>query len=391
MSSKQTNTETNIDIVAETITDTMVDAANVEKELDGTKVYSSRKCLNCGTELNGLYCHNCGQHITDHAMTVKRFILDYLENAFLWDSRIGSTLKKLITRPGILTKEYLLGKFVSQVQPLKLNMFLLLVFITLFVFFGSDQKMSNSLHNITTDERFHSLLQIQQISRDAAFMERIEASPRDTVTLHAPLHVASEYSSIISSQEVLYDTKGEGIDQWIAIVPRVLVDEKVIIPHAEGYYYFNPEYNILNEGLVMLEAIWVQMSQLAVQYFPMIILLTAPFMALSLRLVQRTKKRPFYDHFIFSMHYIAFIELVIILIYILYLVIGMPIDILNALFAISSVTYLTIAFREVYETVWFRSVTKAILSSLIYYTICFAIFGVLILIAIFMVADRYAN
>ena len=95
--------------------------------LQQEEVDSTKKCLNCGTLLNGEYCHNCGQHVTDHTMNVKRFILNYLDNAFLWDPQHLKTIWRLISRPGVLTKDYLAGKFVSQVQPLKLNMFLLFI------------------------------------------------------------------------------------------------------------------------------------------------------------------------------------------------------------------------------------------------------------------------
>jgi hypothetical protein len=73
-------------------------------ELDPTK-----QCLNCGTQLNGKYCHNCGQHITDHAMTVKQLIFGYLDNTYLWDSQQFKTIWRLISRPGELTRDYVAG------------------------------------------------------------------------------------------------------------------------------------------------------------------------------------------------------------------------------------------------------------------------------------------
>ena len=50
------------------------------------------QCLNCGTKLIGEYCHNCGQHITNHTMTVKRFIMDYIDNTYLWDTQQFKTI-----------------------------------------------------------------------------------------------------------------------------------------------------------------------------------------------------------------------------------------------------------------------------------------------------------
>ena len=104
---------------------------------------SHKNCLNCGTELNGPYCHECGQHIasTNANTTVGGFIIEYINNAYNWDSQFFKTIWKLISKPGHLTSEFLSGKFVSQEHPLKLNMFLLFVMITLFAIFSSTEKM----------------------------------------------------------------------------------------------------------------------------------------------------------------------------------------------------------------------------------------------------------
>ena len=101
-------------------------------DLQNNELYPTNQCLNCGTQLNGEYCHNCGQHVTNHAMTVKQLILGYIDNTYLWDTQQFKTIWKLIRKSGVLTCEYVAGKFVSQVQPLKLNMFLLIVFLPLF-------------------------------------------------------------------------------------------------------------------------------------------------------------------------------------------------------------------------------------------------------------------
>ena len=82
-------------------------------------------CLNCGTELQGMYCHVCGQEAISKTPTVSAFVLEYFNNAFIWDAQFLKTFWTLIRRPGHLTNEYLSGKFISQEHPLKLNMFLL--------------------------------------------------------------------------------------------------------------------------------------------------------------------------------------------------------------------------------------------------------------------------
>ena len=146
-----------------------------------------KHCLNCGSELMGMYCHVCGQQATSKTPTVGEFVGEYLNNAFIWDSQFFKTFWILISRPGRLTKDFLSGKFVSQEHPLKLNMFLLFVFITLFVFFAGAEKMNSSVHNITNDERVRYGVQIDHLMSNPESAEKIKNSPQDTVKLHAPM------------------------------------------------------------------------------------------------------------------------------------------------------------------------------------------------------------
>ena len=142
---------------------------NKQQDKDNNLPY--RYCLNCGTELNGRFCHKCGQQATSKTPTVFGFIIEYINNAFIWDPRFIQTIWTLVRRPGHLTNEYLSGKFVSQEHPLKLNMFLLFVFVTLFLIFSGTDKMNSSVHNLTTDERVFSGIQMELLMDKEEYKE----------------------------------------------------------------------------------------------------------------------------------------------------------------------------------------------------------------------------
>ena len=219
---------------------------SLEEKVQMDDAVSTELCLNCGTKLKGEYCHNCGQHITDHRMTVKRFLLDYLDNAFLWDSQQLKTMWRLISRPGLLTKEYVAGKFASQVQPLKLNMFLLFVFLTLFLFFGSDRRINNSIHDITSSEMVIAGMQVEGLIDNPEYVARMNASSRDTINIAAPLYLAENYPDIFEVHQVTYDSEGETQDRWTAVVPHVIIEDNIIRLGEDGYYrFFNIKVNTL--------------------------------------------------------------------------------------------------------------------------------------------------
>ncbi len=381
------------EVVADEAQENTAEAADAQKEfieaakagfdysIGEDRVCSSEICLNCGTELMGKYCHKCGQHITRDRMTVKGLIMSYLDNAYFWDSHHLKTLWLLISRPGHLTNEYISGKFVSQVHPLKLNMFLLLLFLTLFVFFGSDQRINNRMDEITRSEMMFAALQMDDLSNNETYAEKIKASPRDTVKLLAPLMIAEKYPTVVSAQKVIQDSKGQSVDLFVAEVPRVFIDEGVIKPDDDGFYRFNTEYGYATEELDVFRLVWEQMTTFAQQYFSLIILFTTPILAFSLRAVHRTRKRSYFTHFIFSMHYLAFVGAVINAIYLCYLVLHPSMTLLIMIFTLFSSIYFARAFRAVYQTSWFRSITKACVSSAIYYVICLSIF-MLIFVAV---------
>ena len=346
-----------------------------------------KHCLNCGTELNGMYCHVCGQQATSKTPTVRGFVLEYFNNAFIWDSQFLKTIWDLVSRPGFLTKDYLSGKFISQEHPLKLNMFLLFVIITLLALFAGTEKINDSVQNLTNDERVFPNLQIGLLLQDSEYAKKMNESPRDTIQLYASLLLAKDYPEIISSIEITEDTQGQALDKWTAVLPHVLIEDKIIVPHPDGYYRFNVETEVKSKKLEIVYNVWEKMVDLTNRYFPILVLFTAPLLSFSLRFVQRKNKLPKINHFIFALHYTALLEMLMICIYLLHLIIAPPIWLLEYIMMIGSSAYLTIAFRRVYGSQsWFKAILKALFTNLVYSFICLTIFVVIFLIACFIVA-----
>jgi hypothetical protein len=94
-------------------------------------------CLNCGAEVTGKFCPNCGQenletkenffHLAGH------FIADY----FHYDSKFFRSFIPLFTKPGFLTREYWDGRRVHYIHPLRLFFFITILFIIVTTYFYS--------------------------------------------------------------------------------------------------------------------------------------------------------------------------------------------------------------------------------------------------------------
>ena len=345
-------------------------------------------CLNCGAELQGKYCHVCGQEAISKTPSVGAFLVEYANHAFIWDSNFFKTLWNLISRPGYLTKEFIAGKFASHEHPLKLNMFLLFVLITLFVFFAGTEKMSNSVHNLTHSESVRSGVQFEFLIKNG-YADKMTESPRDTVQLLAPLFLTERYPEILSNIETIEDADGQGLDKWIAVLPHILIEDEVIKQDESGCYRFNEESKAGENELQMVNTVWSEMVNLIARYFPLLVLFTAPFLSFALGIVQRKSRIPRIHHFIFALHYTAFLELLMLCIFLLRLTLSIPLEWLQWVMIIGSCLYLTIAFRNVYGTkTWTNAALKALFTSIVYVLIGLVIFFGIFIVACFVTVNN---
>lgn len=104
-------------------------------------------CKNCGTKLEGMYCHCCGQYALDIYQPLWKYLKQYFENVYQFDSKIWQTLWLMFTRPGFLTNEFNAGKINSYVHPFRLYMCISVIFFTLFFMLASD-KASQALQAV---------------------------------------------------------------------------------------------------------------------------------------------------------------------------------------------------------------------------------------------------
>jgi hypothetical protein len=92
-------------------------------------------CLNCGTELIGPHCHNCGQAGHVHR-TLTAWWHDFAHGVLHLDGKIWRTLPLLAWRPGELTRRYVEGERARFVSPLALFLFSVFLMFAVFNTFG---------------------------------------------------------------------------------------------------------------------------------------------------------------------------------------------------------------------------------------------------------------
>jgi hypothetical protein len=88
-------------------------------------------CLNCDVELQGKYCHACGQKATGADLTLHDFTHEATHEFLHLDGKIWQTVKLLIAKPGELTREFLAGRRARYISPVRVYLTFSILFFTL--------------------------------------------------------------------------------------------------------------------------------------------------------------------------------------------------------------------------------------------------------------------
>jgi hypothetical protein len=115
-----------------------------------TNQQESNQCLNCETILDSghRFCSHCGQERIAANESFGSMFRNFLGDYFTFDSKISGSLKPLLIKPGFLTTEYNIGRRVRYIAPLRLYIFISLIF---FLILSMGQSDGLSVNAQTTD------------------------------------------------------------------------------------------------------------------------------------------------------------------------------------------------------------------------------------------------
>jgi len=112
-----------IQAIGDAITGSVIGRAVEPKAGEGAGGHTGEHhCLNCGAELSGPFCQQCGQHAHVHR-TLGAFFHDFAHGVLHFEGKIWRTLPLLAWKPGELTRRYIDGQRASFVSPVALFLF----------------------------------------------------------------------------------------------------------------------------------------------------------------------------------------------------------------------------------------------------------------------------
>lgn len=135
----------------------------------------SSKCITCNTELQGEYCHQCGEKkiIPHKDNSLAHFAEEALDGLMHLDAKFIKTFWPLISKPGFLVVEYNRGHRKPYMKPVQLfvlaSVLFYFIFPTSYLFFSSVKNIEIGYeYNIYTTNVFHYDIgkQLQQIATE---------------------------------------------------------------------------------------------------------------------------------------------------------------------------------------------------------------------------------
>jgi hypothetical protein len=275
--------------------------ADTALTIPASRLAGSINCMNCGTSLQGPFCHYCGQpdknFMRFFPVLMRELLVDFLD----FDSRFIRTLKPLLFRPGKLTRDYLDGKRFRYVPPLRLYVFssLALFFLAAILAGGAIQV------NSAVDE-------------DGEVVSGIHIGEPDRDEIHKSLESLEEYDPELAAevqQKIEAAEEAEGDDEIshddfnFNGEPWHRETNPLIIPFMPNWVneWINDEIEESPQKGKEIEANPNLITDKVFEVLPGTMFVLLPIVALLFKFWYLFAKKYYIEHLIFALHNHSFI------------------------------------------------------------------------------------
>jgi Protein of unknown function (DUF3667) len=269
------------------------------------KERTEKTCLNCNAPLAGRFCHVCGQENIEPKETVWHLVMHFFNDVTHFDGKFFSTLGLLIRKPGLLPREYMLGKRASYLNPIRMYIFTSAIFFL--IFFSTFHITDKSIYEtMKIDIHGKTLNELRLLDPDSLriFTAKYEGKP-------IPRDGLEKYFDSVKNNLGLDLTK-EGYTskrQYDSVLKNGIIKHNWL--HRKFIYReieINEKYNHNAGGYVSL------LLSTFLHSFSQMLFISLPIFALILKLLYRRRKDYYFvSHGIFGIHFYIFVFIVMLL------------------------------------------------------------------------------
>jgi hypothetical protein len=277
-----------------------------------SKIRTEKVCLNCGTETTGRYCPACGQENIEPKQTVWHLITHFFSDITHFDGKFFLTVKDLFAKPGFLSKEYMIGRRASYLDPIRMYIFTSAFFFLIFFSIFDVNNMhvgAQTREQIEKDPELRELISKAKTTKDSlrilshynATATNLNKLDTNSVAKKTPGAVQikvgdAEYSSVESydsAQKALPENKRDGWMKRKLKIRYIQIDQR---------FQDNPAGTMKDWFANFLHN------------FPKVLFISLPVFAFLLRILYVRRKEYLYvDHGIFTVHLYIFSFLILLL------------------------------------------------------------------------------
>lgn len=299
-----------------------------------TRRTPDRPCLNCGDASVGFFCPTCGQRKVDVRVSLRRMLMEVMDDQLSLNSTLPRTVGALIFRPGHLTREYVQGRIMRYIPPFRLYLVTSLVFFVLLPLVPGMENLNISEQDEAKADSIRIAMEV-----DSVLLARARATGGDT----------TEFVKAAQGREK------SGSSFRMTIGPDT---SRVIAPLRPIARHMKETEKRLN-AMSRREAIRT-MRDAFLDNAPMGIFVMMPLFALILKLLYYRRKRFYVEHFVFALHVhaLAFLLLTVMLL--------ARLDWLSAVLSVWFMVALFVAMKRVYGQGYLKTLLKYFLLSQAY-------------------------
>lgn len=228
-----------IEAAGAAITAGLVAGAVEGKESHGPAAHGA--CANCGAELAGNYCANCGQPAHVHR-TLGHMVEEFLHGLLHFDTRAWRTLPMVVFRAGTLTRDYVYGKRARFISPLAMFLLAVLMMFVVFAFAGGasvgvdDPAARGEIAAVIQERRPDLAAEVSASLRETAAAREPAAAP-DTAAEESHANTHSGPAQIAAAAD---ETKIKVRTGWPDLDKKI--EHKLENPELAIYKFQNAAY-----------------------------------------------------------------------------------------------------------------------------------------------------
>lgn len=333
---------------------------------DPRKLSGLTQCENCGGQLQGHWCGQCGQAAVDYRRSFRHVVADVLESFLNWDSKFFTTIALLILKPWRLTNDFLAGKRVRYVNPLRL--YLLASILFFFAVNYGAKGLRFEPGKLSPKDRAELEADLKKEDLPPAAREKLEALLRESPSpSSSPPSIAPSPTTNLSSPPPAPRTDNQRQEFGkIGERPFVVFDEAKSTTPFERWIESRAKEKMGQHGTKMGLFIATLFSNL-----PYMMLCCIPLFAFVLKILYLRRHIFYIDHLIYALHIhtFAYVGVMLIVLATIGLDRAAPGPITGwiiALLWIAFVVQIFLSIRLVYRQGWFISIFKFLFGGVVY-------------------------